>query len=273
MRAFIIALLMSAALYAHAQPITMVTMTGTGSLSDTVLRQVQADVEREVGQPIVVANNPGAGGLLAARQVTQAPADGRTILVGNSSLEYLALTGANPGGEGLVPLAGLAQSAFGILVPAASPAKRSADLADLQDPLVGVASPMSAMSASLLDAKLGMHSTQVPYKQFGQALADLAAGRIHYMTGPLTASAVQGLVQSGHIRVLGSLREIGVPDFGWSGFFVRSTTPVEVRQHLAAALQRAVSASRAEGALPVDGRELQRMQSAELPQMRRALGI
>lgn len=259
---------------AHAGGVQFITMTGTGSLADTALRQVAPAIERELGAAVVIQNQPGAGGVLAARQVLDAPADGATILVGNPSLGHMRLTGAAKGFdpiEDFVPLQGLATSEFGVFVPSESPVRSAQDLAQLRDPMVGSASPMSTMSAALMDQRLGMKSTVVGYKQFAQAVADLAGGRLDYMTGPSSASAVQGMLQSGKIRQIDTLRSLGVPDFGWTGFFVHRNTPLSVQRRLSHALQRAVLASSLPGKLTADGMILRRIQRSEVPQMEKAL--
>ena len=63
------------------RPITAVVPLAAGSASDVMGRVVLDQVSRQVGQPIVVENRPGAGGTIGANVVAKAPPDGNTILV------------------------------------------------------------------------------------------------------------------------------------------------------------------------------------------------
>lgn len=260
-----------AALPLHAAALTFVTLTGAGSLSDTALRTVAPALERESGEAVVVLNQPGGGGVVGLRHARNMP---HAVLVGNSSLGHVQLTGAAPDLDPLndyVPLYGLTRSEFGVFVSAQSAVTSVSDLKGSL--LVGTASPMSVMSAALLDQKLGTSSTVVNYKQFGQALADLAGGRLDYMTGPVNAAAVQGLLQAGRLKQVGTLADLGVADFSWSGFFVHRSTPAEERKRLEGILQRAVNSTPLDGRLAVDGLILRRIQLDELKGMRSAVKV
>src|SRR5688572_12807448 len=76
---------------AHAQafpakPIRIVTQYDPGSSGDLSLRIVSPVVSRYLGQPIVLENRPGAGGVLAADQVRRAEPDGYTLAASSSAL-------------------------------------------------------------------------------------------------------------------------------------------------------------------------------------------
>jgi tripartite-type tricarboxylate transporter receptor subunit TctC len=61
-----------------SQPIRFVVAFGPGGVGDTTARQVAEKLGEKLGQPVVVENNPGGGGIAAARAVISAPADGHT---------------------------------------------------------------------------------------------------------------------------------------------------------------------------------------------------
>ena len=63
------------------RPITVVVPLGAGSASDMIARVVMEQVGRQLGQPIVVENRPGAGGTIGANAVAKSAPDGYTILV------------------------------------------------------------------------------------------------------------------------------------------------------------------------------------------------
>jgi len=276
-RKLLAVLLLMAASAAWAAPmLNLITLTGPGSLTDTALRKVAPAIERETGMAVVIQNLPGAGGILGARAALEAPADGATVLMGNSSLVHMALTQPAMGFDpvaAFAPLQGLVRGEFGVFVPAASAVRAPADLRAGGQTFVGVASPMGSMSAILLDRTLGLQSVEVGYKQFGQAVADLAGGRLSHMTGPVDASALRAMLDAGRIRQVGTLAELGVADFSWSGFFVRADTPTQTQRSLAEALRRAVSTTPLDGRLDVSGQELRRIQLGEAPTMRAALKL
>ena len=62
------------------RPITAVVPLGAGSASDIITRVVMDQVGRQLGQPIVVENRPGAAGTIGANAVAKSASDGYTIL-------------------------------------------------------------------------------------------------------------------------------------------------------------------------------------------------
>lgn len=74
---------------AHAEfpekPINIIVGLGAGGGTDATIRALAEPLSRILGQPIMVANRPGAGGAVAALSVSTAPADGYTLVAGNST--------------------------------------------------------------------------------------------------------------------------------------------------------------------------------------------
>src|SRR5262245_61848019 len=69
-----------------AGPVKIVTQVGAGNGPDLALRIVADHLGRMWGQQAVVVNQPGAGGLFAARTAVAAPPDGHTLLLAGASL-------------------------------------------------------------------------------------------------------------------------------------------------------------------------------------------
>src|SRR5689334_2650584 len=67
------------------KPIKIIVAAAPGSPSDIPARIASQMLTSRLGQPVVVENRPGAGGALGARVAAAAPADGYTLLIGNSS--------------------------------------------------------------------------------------------------------------------------------------------------------------------------------------------
>ena len=68
------------------RPITMVVAWPAGGMVDSVIRVATEKMQAALGQPVVVENRTGAGGLVAANYVVKAPADGYTMLFTTSAL-------------------------------------------------------------------------------------------------------------------------------------------------------------------------------------------
>src|SRR3954462_11759871 len=88
-RFVITAILTAASVAASAQsfptrPITMVVPVAPGGILDAVARMIGPDMSKELGQPIVVDNKPGASGNIGASFVAKSAPDGYTLLVGYS---------------------------------------------------------------------------------------------------------------------------------------------------------------------------------------------
>lgn len=263
MKKLITSLAMLVASAVFASPITLVTMTGAGSLSDTAARQVAPAIERHTGRPVVVVNAPGGEGLIAVNKLQAAPQGATTLLVGNSALGYLRATRGLE--VPLEPLAGLTKSSMAVFVPATSAAKVLPDLSE-GEPLVAVTSPMVRMSVRLLDQEYQLNSRQVGYTQFGQAVVDLSQARIDYLLAPVGVGAVEGMLKAGKVRQLADLG----PQFTWSAFYAPKG---HVDPQLAAQLQAAVKETsfvRVQSFV-ADADEVRRVEADEAALMRKAL--
>lgn len=230
---------------ALASPLTLVTTSGPGSLSDTAARYFAPLLERELGRPVVVQNAPGAMGLVGMRAYQQMPHDGNALLIGGTQVPYVAKVMAPSDFDPMVafePLHGLSYARQQILVPSASPVKTAADLAKLQrkkGALNGGSShPSTQTSMELLDAITGAKTTVVNYKQSAQLATELAVGIIDYTIGAKGNSATAGFVANGMLRVVADLRDLGVEEFSWTGFFIHADAPDAAKRRLIAAIDK-----------------------------------
>src|SRR4051812_25176639 len=65
-----------------SRPIRIVVPTTAGGVPDVLARAVGQRMSETLGQPVVVENRAGAGGILAAESVLKSPADGHTLFLG-----------------------------------------------------------------------------------------------------------------------------------------------------------------------------------------------
>lgn len=205
-----------------SRPITLVVPQGTGSGSDVTARLVAVHLGNVLGQPVVVENRAGGGGVIAHQSVLRAPADGYTILF-TSSAQLMVVPAMNPAAkyslEDFVPVAPVLRAPFAILV--ANTATSPKTLKELVETLrarpsayasAGIGT-MTHLGSELFLKRAGVKATHVPYKGSGAALTDLMGGQVLFATDSLTASIAQ--VRAGKLRVLavtGDRREQSLPD-------------------------------------------------------------
>ena len=249
---------------ACASPVSIVTTSGPGSLSDQVARHLQPLLAKELGSEVVVMNAPGANGLIGLRAFHQTQGD--HILIGSFAVPFVAKTMPQKDFDPIAdfsPVTGLTHAAMHILVPASSPAKDFAGLVALSNSkgrLKGGSShPSANISMGLLDKAAGTNTEQINYKQGAQLYAELASGLLDYTFGGATSSAL-AMIQAGHLRSLGRLDQLGVPDFSWTALFVKSGNE---NGKVAAAARKIVNAenmaSLSQPFFRADSRTLQRM--------------
>jgi tripartite-type tricarboxylate transporter receptor subunit TctC len=202
-------------------PMRVVLPVSAGSGIDAVMRTVQAALSRALGgQPVVVENLPGAGGLIGMRTVVNAAPDGRTIglLSNNIALPRdpaVALPREGPGD--VTPICMVATSPFVLVVNAAK--VRATNARELQAHLnaaPGASNYGSSGSGTIthLAAKLFLSAArataqQVPYTATSGMLADLVGGRIDMAV--FAVATVRGHIDSGVLRPIGVMSRQRVP--------------------------------------------------------------
>jgi tripartite-type tricarboxylate transporter receptor subunit TctC len=261
---------------AHAQlaftgPITIVVPFAPGGSSDLMARLIGERIAATLGRPVIVENQAGGGGRIAARSVQAAPPNGARLLLANTSVMVLTpLAFADAGYDPLVgfaPVAGAADFAAGLasgrLTGAADLAALSAWLranpaqANAGVPALGSLPHLTALAYG---RAIGVALTMVPYRGGAPIAQELIGGRIPVGLG--AAADFAALHQAGELRLLavtGPSRAPGLPEVptfaeaglvgfeanAWNGFFAPAGTPEPV----IAALHGAISAALAEPAL------------------------
>lgn len=204
-----------------SKPIRLVVPLPSGGPSDFIARQTAQHLSTLLGQPVVVDNKPGANGLVAARDVAAAEADGHTLLYAPGSMIAAPLLAKAPDfdwARQFAPLGTVARVPFGLAVHPGVAAASVTELARLvrQRPgelNVATSTPSEVMAATQF-AKASVGTlVRVPYRGGSQALPDLLVGRVQAMFEPL--SVFQPHVKSGALRILAVLapeRSAAMPD-------------------------------------------------------------
>ncbi|WP_454674126.1 tripartite tricarboxylate transporter substrate binding protein [Achromobacter pestifer] len=227
-----------------------------GSTTDVIGRGVAERLEKGLGQPVVVENRPGAGGVLGASQVASAAPDGYTALV--HSAGHLANASLYPNLKydtllDFVPVTMLAT------MPNVVVAANSSQFTSLQNLVDRVkAEPgkytfgssgngsVAHISGEKFRIATGMNAVHVPYRGTPEAINDVIAGRVDWFflplalalpmvrSGKLTALAISADQRSALLPEVPTTAEagfVGVDHKFWVGLFLPAGTPdVAVRR-------------------------------------------
>jgi tripartite-type tricarboxylate transporter receptor subunit TctC len=248
-----------------AKPLRLIVPFSAGGSSDVLARGVAKQLGEQLGEPVVVENRAGAGGMIALEFVARAPADGYTLLFGT-----IGTNGIGPAlyknlafdpVKDLAPVSSLHTLPNVLLVNAGVPANSVAELIALAKAHPGELTFASAGSGSashlsgvLLKSATGIDILHVPYKGGGTAMPDLLSGQVSMMIE--TATSALSAIRSGKARALAvttaqrwpllpevpTMIEAGVPGFeitSWTGLFVPAATPAAIVGRLNSELVKA----------------------------------
>ena len=250
-----------------SKPIRLVVPFAPGGSSSIVARAVGAEMEKNLGQPIVIDNKPGGGGNVAMQEVARAEPDGYTLIIG-----HLGTLAVNPFMFDALPFdTNRDFAAVSLLVKVPNIFVVHADVAarDMREFIAlarkqpgklfyGSAGNGSAGHLVFEYLKLlsGMDIVHVPYKGTGPNLIDLLAGRTqatsagtpplmpHVKAGKLRAIAVAGAKRLPTLPEVGTVAEQGFPGFEatqWYGINAPAKTPAAVIKRLADEAAKAVT--------------------------------
>lgn len=240
------------------QVIKIVVPFTAGGAVDVVARIVAPKLSEAFGQPVIIENKGGAGGVLGATTVAEAAPDGYTLLVGTVSTQgtnsavYTKLS-YDPVRD-FAPIVLLSKSPLVMEARPALPAKNVREFIALakSEPgkitfgSYGVGS-INHLVAELFNSMAGIQTRHVPYRGSAPMLQDLLGGQIDYAFDGVSTSA--GYVSSGTLRLLGiasaertpvlpdapTIAESGLPGFDnpvWFGLFAPAGTPAAIVQKL-----------------------------------------
>ena len=230
-----------------SQVIKFVIPTPAGGDHDTMMRIIGQKLTDAWGQPCIVESRSGASGAIAAATVSQAPADGYTVLIGYSALLSNTVLMPKPGYrlEDLQPVGMLALTpiAFGARESlGASTLKQYVALAKTRPGKLSYGSygPGSGghFVGELFNMAAGIDTVHVPYKGEPPALQDLIGGQIDAAVasvgglsrypGKIKPLAVASATRFPSYPDVPTFAELGYPEVdmpGWAAAFVPAKTP------------------------------------------------
>jgi tripartite-type tricarboxylate transporter receptor subunit TctC len=202
------------------RPIKIIQPTAAGGPSDVLIRLVADALAARLGQPVIVENRPGAGGVIGAEAAAKAPPDGYTILsVGNFLFTTAALRAKLPY-DPVGDFTGISLLSRAPLVLVATPSFAANTLADVIAQAKGAPDGLTYTSPNfggvpylagqLLVRTADIKLQHVTYSGSPAALVDVMAGRVPLMFD-LWSSAKQ-YVQSGQLKVIAVVSNEPLPD-------------------------------------------------------------
>lgn len=192
-----------------SRPLRMVVPFPPGGSNDVVARPLAERLQQRLGQPVVIENRAGAGGAIGATAVSQAPADGYTLMVSSSSFATTSIAQRVPWGvlENFTPVALLARSPFIVIVNNDLPARSVPDLVRIAKERpgridYGTSGPggINHFVTEYFAQRADIRMNHVPYRGTGPAVTDLVAGHIQLMITTMPSAA--GVVRDGRVRLL-----------------------------------------------------------------------
>jgi tripartite-type tricarboxylate transporter receptor subunit TctC len=262
-----------------AKPIRIIVTFPPGGQTDVVARAIQPFLEKQLGQPVVIDNRPGAGGTIGVDAVAKAPPDGYLLGVGPMGALTVGLQEKLPYDtlRDLVPVSLLTTTPFVLAAPLSSKANHAGDViafakAKSENLSIGHGGIGSAMhlTALLFNHMAGIDIPLVPYRGSAPVFADVVAGHIPLGIGDNTAALA--VIRSGQVKALGitsakrdaslpdvpTFAESGVPGYeamGWFGIVAPAGTPPDVVAKLNAAVVGALKDPAVAGRMRAVGAE------------------
>jgi len=206
----------------------MIVAFPPGGADDATARIIQDAMQRALGQPIVIENVAGAGGMVAAARAAHAEPDGYTILLHQNALAagMTLYPDRTFDAEKDFVTIGLVNTTINTLAgrPTLTPKNFDELLLWMKKPdrTIKVGHPgvgsFGHLGEVLIFQELGIPVIQVPYRGAGPALVDLLAGQVDL--GPISAVVARPLINAGKLKayaVIGSKRFAGLPQLKTMG--------------------------------------------------------
>jgi tripartite-type tricarboxylate transporter receptor subunit TctC len=247
--------------------IRLIVPFAPGGGVDIIARLLADFMSKDLGQPVIVENKPGAGTIVGTQEVARSAPDGYTLMLGsppftiNPSL-YASLPFDTF--KSFAPVALIARYFDIVVINPNLPFKSIQELIayakanpnKLNFGSSGIGTSIH-LSGELFKSMAHIEMTHVPYKGTAPAVNDLLAGQVQIMFS--TIPSVAGFVKGGQLRAIAitsdhrspafpdvpTVAEAGVPGFvveGWYGLIAPAGTPADALNVLNASVARAIGA-------------------------------
>ena len=285
MRKIFAALVLVASFSSHAQnypahPVRMVIPFPPGGSNDIVGRMIAAQLQDKLGQPVVIENKGGAGGILGADIAAKAAPDGYTVLLISVAYAFApALHKSLPydPNAAFAPVGIIGRGPAVLTVNPSVPVNSVKELIALAKAKPGQLNYASAgvgslqhLATALFVSQAGINVVHVPYKGGGPSMADVIAGHAqivmpsmiqvlpHLKNGRLKALGVSGTARSPALPDVPTIAEAGLPGYeahNWWGLLVPAGTAQPAVERLSAALKAVLASDETRKRMETEGAE------------------
>ncbi len=247
------------------KPVRIVVPFGAGGPADVTARLLGNILQDKFGQPFVIENRTGAGGVIGTVEAVKSPPDGYTLLMMSNTQTANELLMPQRKYElmrDLVPIAPVNYSDLVIVVHPSVPAKTLAEFIALAKSQPGKLNYASSgqgtpyhMAGELFKSMAGIDIVHVPYRNSGEARSGVIGGQVQMMIdavttmapnvgeGQVRALATTGKTRSSVLPNVPTASEAGVPGYEatiWLGLMAPAGTPRPIIDKLNAAVNEAV---------------------------------
>jgi tripartite-type tricarboxylate transporter receptor subunit TctC len=246
------------------KPVRVIVASGAGSGDDFVTRVLVERLSASLGQPFVVENRPGAGGVIAQTAVLKSPPDGYILLLAGGSMAGARFVNAAATYDLLrdfTPISVIETSPFALVVNPALPVRNvkefiahaRANPGKLTYGTIG-AGQIPWWAVFQFNHMAGVNAVEVTYKTPAEATTDIIAGRVDYFVSALVGAlgakdklrvlAVTSAERSAMLPDVPSMAEAGLPGYdmpAWRSIMGPAGLPPEVVAILNKAIQQALA--------------------------------
>ena len=246
------------------RPVRILVGYAAGGGNDIIVRVMQAELQKGLGQPVIVENKPGAQSIIAAKAAAEAAPDGYTVFMGPSGpmtinpatyskLPYSPL-------RDFTPISMICEFPLLVTVDAKLPIRSVKELIAYAKANPGKSNYASSagifqITTEMFKQRTGTAIEMIPYKSSGESVQAVLAGQVMLTivdpppaTGALKAGTLRGLAVTSSKRhpswpELPTMAEAGVPDMEvpvWTAFFAPAKTPAPIVARLQKEVARVV---------------------------------
>jgi len=245
------------------KPLRMVVPFAPGGVTDSTARLVASKMQESLGQPVVVDNRTGAGGVIATEHVAKSAPDCYTVLMASAApqtlTQFLQKTGYD-GVKDFAPVSLVNTFPIVLMVHPSVPAQNVKELIALAKSQPGKlnfagAGGLTQFAGEIFKYMAGIDLTYIPYKGGAPAAAAAAAGDAQVTFANYSDALAH--MKSGRLRALGmtsakrfpqspevpTIAEAAIPGYqvdSWNGLLAPAGTPPEAVNRMAVAVQQAL---------------------------------
>jgi len=263
------------------KPLRIILPLSAGSGADGAIRAISTSLAKALGQPVVIENLPGAGGITGTTQLVRAPKDGSVIgVVSNNHVVNPSVYKNIPFDsiEDITPLTIIGATPFVLVAHPAVPAKNVKELIALAKAKPGVLNYGSSGNGTILHLGAAMFVEQaqldikhIPYKGMGPLMNDILGGQVQL--GVVAVALAAAHIKAGTLRALGvstatrvpslpdvpTIAEQGLPRYeldGWIAAVAPAGIPKAEVARLVTGFRNALAMPEARDALIAQGYEI-----------------